>query len=171
MKTDGVVEVQLQHSRSRQWDEWSASLHGRFIPHGKKTSTHWIGCWVSHQSRSEWFGEHKNNLVLPGIEFRPSSLQAIAIPTELSRLLLLQFCNDSFFASSLKCNYPNYGNYRVFAIDWYSRAFDIKVPLTRWTMIWIFSVIEQRVWSRSCEMIDLSFTLCSFLHLLTKVTN
>jgi hypothetical protein len=67
--------------------EWSASRPGRYTPGDMAPGTHWIWGWGGSQSRSKRCGEEKI-LLLPGIDPRPTNSQAVAIPTELSRLLL-----------------------------------------------------------------------------------
>jgi hypothetical protein len=62
-------------------DECSASRPGRFT-----LGTHWIGGWVSPRADLD-IVEKQKILPLPGIEPRPFSLQPVAMPTELSRLL------------------------------------------------------------------------------------
>jgi hypothetical protein len=67
--------------------EWSATRPCCFTPQGKSPGyplDRWLG---GPQSQSGRCGDEKN-LALPGIKPGPSSLQSVAIPTKLSRLLV-----------------------------------------------------------------------------------
>jgi hypothetical protein len=84
MKTHGGVELTILTS-SLDEGEWSASRPGRFTPGERAPSTHWIG---GRMGRSGLCGVETNILTVPGIEPRPSSSYPVAVPTELSGLLL-----------------------------------------------------------------------------------
>jgi hypothetical protein len=61
-------------------DEWSASCPGHF-----SLGIYWIGGWVD--PRADVGALKKKNFALPGVNPEPSIASAVAIPTELSRLL------------------------------------------------------------------------------------
>jgi hypothetical protein len=66
-------------------NEWLTSRLGRFIPDFR-----WIGGWVGHKAGLE---SVKRNSVMLKIKPGPSSLQPIAIPTELSRFQVVPVLN------------------------------------------------------------------------------
>jgi hypothetical protein len=68
--------------------EWSASPPSRFTPGQRAPGTHWMGGWVGHRTDLESV-EKRKVMPLPGIEPQPPRLQPVAIPTELSRLLII----------------------------------------------------------------------------------
>jgi hypothetical protein len=65
----------------------SASRHNRFTPRGKGPQYPMYRRLGGSQSRSRRYGGEKNLLPLPRIKSRPSSSWAVAIPTELPRVL------------------------------------------------------------------------------------
>jgi hypothetical protein len=68
--------------------EWSGSRPIRITP-GEKAPTPYpmdVRLGVGPRRRSGRWGEEKNLFPLPGIEIRPTSLQSVAIPTEIFRV-------------------------------------------------------------------------------------
>lgn len=77
MGEEGIAPLLL--TLSLDGGEWS-TIHSRcFTPGGRVTSTHCVGGWVVPRISLDTV--EKKNLVLPGIESRPSSLQSIAMLT------------------------------------------------------------------------------------------
>jgi hypothetical protein len=67
-------------------DEWSASLPGRFSSGERARGTHWIGGWVGPRTGLDDVEKILDPTGTRTPTPRPSSLQSVTIPTELSRL-------------------------------------------------------------------------------------
>jgi hypothetical protein len=109
------VEVQLHSFLTSAFDggEWSASHPDRFTPREKAFGTHWIRGWVGHRAVLD--AAVKRKIPSPRRESNPRTpiVQPVAIPTELSQLLMknkliLLICNYN-----LDLDYKTYSDYKT----------------------------------------------------------
>jgi hypothetical protein len=112
----GGVEVLLLSFLDSAQEEVVGEFHvPSALPPGKVPAAHWIGGWMVPRAGVDGFGEQKISCPYRDSNLGPSSLQRVAIPTELSQpQLLLRDCQFLCLRTrgSLNCggesalNYP-----------------------------------------------------------------